>query len=214
MSADTAGLGLKEPEIIDWENFNPGGKYTPPPVPVDSEGKAIHFVAQLPADLGDRVGVNDNGYRTFEAGPLRLVKNGNGVDGTEIRFYTVSVQKFTNKDGQPINVNSAGKLLRAAGVTAKPQTTAQYEQAMKAARGRTIPIAIDWVAKDKDTGFEIKGYENFPLEYKTGPNGEKIPTGKRTPVVRATDTLPDGRQIPCEIMFANARVRYVADPRK
>lgn len=207
MSSDVAGLNLKEPDQMDWDNFNPGGKYQPPPDALDASGKAIIYNAQLPTTLGSKetLDATQDGYRSFRVGPLTLVKNGNGADGYQIRFYTVSVKKFNDREGNPINVSSAGKLIRAAGVNAKPQRNAEYEAAIKACAGRIVPIVIDWEARNKDTGEEVKGFENFPID---------PATGRRKAILKAGDKLSNGEVVKSEVLFANARVRYVMDPRR
>lgn len=206
--SDMSGLKLKEPDQVDWDKMAQGSKYTPPPPTITGTGDSIIYNAQLPTDLGDpkRFELNQNGFRRFQVGPLILQKNGGTVDGYQVRFYSVDTEMYTGKDGKPTGRNSAASLIRAAGVAAKPQKTIEYESAIKMASGRVIPIVLKWVAQHKDTGFEVIGEENFPLDE----------AGRRRAILKAGDVLPDGRTVPStvEVMFANARVRYVKDSRK
>lgn len=209
MSNDMSGMNLKEPEQMDWENFNPtSSKFQAPPPSIGADGKPIVYQVQLPNDMGSptRKGATQEGYRKFECGPLTVVKTGNGSDGYQIKYYTVSVTKFKDKKtGEPINVSSAGKLIRAAGIPAKPQTNAEYEAAMAKTAGRVVPVTIEWVAKGKDTGEEIIGEQNFPID----PT-----TGRRKAILKAGDVLPSGQTVKAEVIFANARVKYVQDGKK
>lgn len=198
-------IKLIDPEPMDWDKFNPSSKWTPPPPALGPDGKPIFYTVQLPTDLSkpERFGATDEGYRRYDVGPLKFVKNGGMIDGTEIRFYSVSVKKFRNrKTNEPMEVSSAGKLIRSAGIVAKPQRNEEYDQAIRQASGRVITITIDWKAKNKDTGETVEGYVNFPIDPKTG---------LRKAILEQGDVLPDGRQIVSERLFANAVVRNVID---
>lgn len=206
--SDSAQTNLREPDQMNWDKHNAGGKFQAPPDALDQSGKPIVYKAQLPTTLGSptSLGVTDEGYRSFEVGPLKLVQNGNGADGYEIRFYTVNVKKFVNRRTQePMEVSSASKVIKGAGITARPQKNAEYEAAMKQAAGRVIQITLDWRAKDQQTGEEVVGFENFPID---------PATNRRKAILKKGDVLPDGRVITSEVLFANARVRYVVDPNR
>lgn len=206
---DMSGTQLTEPNQIDWDNFNPqsGTKYQAPPDALDASGKSITYFAQLPSDLGDvkRLKATQEGLRNYDLGPLTLVKNNSAADGYSIRFYSASVKSFTSRTGEPLNVNAIGKVLKAAGVGMKPQKTVEYDAAVKLASGRVIPVTLDWEARNRDTGEEVKGFENFPVD---------ATTGKRKAILKAGDILPDGRVVQSDVLFANARVRYVQDPNR
>jgi len=207
--ADTNQMNLREPDQMDWDAHDKGNTYQPPPPALDADGNPIIYQAQLPTDMGasTRLGVNRNGFRQFACGPVRFVKNGPGVDGYEIRFFDVSVEKYKSKStGEPIELSGASKLLRGAGIKAKPQKNAEWEQAIKLTSGKTIPVVIDWYAKDRETGQVIRGYENFPLD----PDRP----GRRKAILKAGDVLPNGEKVTSEVMFANAVVRYVVDPNR
>jgi len=204
--SDSAQTNLREPDQMNWDKHNAGSKFQAPPDALGPDGKPLIYKAQLPTTLGTppTLGATDEGYRSFEVGPLKLVQNGNGADGYEIRFYTVNVKKFVNRRTQePMEVSSASKVIRAAGVTARPQKNAEYEAAMRQAAGRVIQITLDWRAKDQQTGEEVVGFENFPID---------PATNKRKAILKKGDVLPDGRIIASEVLFANARVKYVIDP--
>lgn len=204
---DTAGLGLKEPSQIDWDNYNPGGKYQAPPPAVGADGKNIVYTGQLPTTITQEQ--DRDGYRQYVLDPIKLVKNGNGADGVTIRFTRASVKPF-EKDGKVQNASPAGNVLRSAGVAAKPQKTAEYDAAMNAAKGRVVQFTIDWEARDKDTGETVRGYMNFPED----PDRP----GQRKAILHAGDEYKDKegvtQTVKAEVLFANARVRYFVDARK
>ena len=195
--ADTSQTNLREPDQVDWDNYAAGGKYTEPPPAKDAQGNNLTYTGQI-VDI--QLDANDEGYRTFILNPVKLVKNGPGVDGLELRYYA-SVRKFKGKDGNPVDASPAGNVMKAAGVVAKPQTNAQYDAVFKnQVKGRVIPFTIDWVAKNKDTGEEVVGFDNFPVD----PT-----TGKRKAILRAGDVLPNGDVVKSEVLFANARIKYI-----
>lgn len=197
-------IGLREPDQVDWDNYAAGGKYVAPPPAKDQNGNYITYTGQLPTTIGQDV--TDEGYRSFILDPIKLVKNPDpAVNGYEIRFTRASVKKFNGKDGKPVEASMAGNVLRSAGVVAKPQTNKDYEAAFNLVRGRVVPFTVEWRAANKDTGEEIVGFDNFPID----PT-----TGKRKAILRAGDTLPDGRVVKSEVLFANARVRYYQDPNR
>ena len=204
--AETAGL--REPDQMNWDKHNPGSTWQAPPVPVNASGEAIIYRATLPKSLGspDSLDVTDEGFRSFEAGPLKLTGNNNSADGYEIRFYTVNVKKFTNKKtGEPMEVSSASKLLRAAGIQDRPQKNVEYEAAMKKAAGRNIQLALDWRAKDKESGVVLaQTYAEFP--------DDPMNPGRKLAILKRGQKMPNGTVVTSEVAFANAQVRFVVDP--
>ncbi len=198
----TAATGqLREPEKIDWDNHNPQSSWTPPPPAKGADGQYIVYTAKLPRDLGraEKMGVTDEGYRSFEFGPIQLVLPGGKT--AEIRFLTQSVRKYKKKDGTELEVSGVSKILRGAGFAGKPQTNTEYEAAVRSIAGRNIQVTIEWKARNKDTGEEVKGYDSFPLD-------DERP-GQRKAILRKGDKLADGTIVTSEVLFANPVVRYV-----
>ena len=202
---DTAGLGLKEPSQIDWDNYNPGSKYQAPPAAKGGDGKNIIYTGQLPTAIVQEQ--DDQGYRRYLLDPIKLVKNGNGVDGYTLRFTRASVKPF-ERAGKVQNASSVGNVLRSAGVAAKPQKTAEYDAAMNAVKGRVVTFTIDWEARNKDTGEQVRGFDNFPDDLDR--------PGQKKAVLKAGDTYKtsegETKVVQSEVLFANARVRYFVDP--
>lgn len=208
---------LKEPAKINWDDYHTGSKYQPPPPALGPDGKPIQYFAQVKTKFEESkdFGVTDNGDRSYNLGPLTMVKNGGSVDGYQIKFAYVSTKQF-EKNGQPINANSVGNFLRSAGIQSKPQSNAEYDQAVRATAGRVVPITLDWEARNKDTGEEVKGFLAFPMD----PDRP----GQRKTILKAGDQYnildqkgqPTGQTgtVKSEVLFANARVKYFRDPMK
>jgi len=194
---------LQQPEKIDWNNHHAGSSYQRPPE-AQENGQDIVYKAVLPKDLASpaRLKVTNEGLRAFEFGPVQLQLGAGRV--AEIKYFTQSVKKFTNRTtGKVLEVNGVSKLLRAAGFAGKPNTNAEYEAAVKAIAGRPISLIIDWRAYNKDTSEEVRGYANFPDDPER--------PGKKMAVLKQGTLLPNGDTVKSEILFANAQVRYVQD---
>ena len=221
---NTAGIGLKEPSVMDWDNYNPGSKYQRPPEAKGVDGKALVYTGQLPQTIFDggntptEKDVDRDGFRSYLLDPIKLVKNGGTADGYVIRFTRASVKNF-ERNGVVQNASPVGNLLKSAGVTAKPQRTAEYDQAMLSTRGRVVTFTIEWQAKNKDTGEEIWGYDNFPNDperpgqKKAILRGEHVDEKTGEVIPPDTYTNKEGQVVPVksEVLFANARVRYFVD---
>jgi hypothetical protein len=212
---------IKEPEQMDWDNYNPGSNYQAPPPALDDNGDPIIYFATVPTEIPSTVNgkadTTKEGYAQWQLDPLVLVDSSlpaltPKIKGYKVRFASVNTKKFL-RDGKPTNASSIGNFLRSAKVSAKPQTNQQYEQAMTVAKGRTVSVVLDWTARNKDTNEEIRGYKNFPLlDPSLGPNGPRKAILKRGD----TYTAPDGSTmtVQSEVLFANARVRYYTDSNK
>lgn len=213
--ADIAQLGLKEPEQVDWDNYNPGSKYTAPPEPADPAGNLVTFQGQLPSTIVPEVS-EKSGYRTFLLDPIKIVKSGAGADGYEIRFARVSVEKFKSADGTKVyNASSAGNLIKSAGSAAKPQKTFEYDSVLKQLQGKVVSFTLDWEAKNKETGEQIRGYRAFPVDAVTGIRQAVLHAGDSYNVLDAKRNLTGQTAIvKSEVLFANGRVNRFVDPNK
>lgn len=222
---EVAGMNLREPEQLDWENYQSGGgKYQRPPAVLDAQGNPIVYFGQTPSNFNYEgfLGVTNEqdggpGYRTFLIDPIRIVNSGEGADGYELRFTRVSTKKFVNrKTGQPTDASSVGNYLRACGVLAKPQKNAEYEAAVRSTANRKIPLTIDWFAKSKDTGEVLRGYNAFPDDPERP--GQRLAILKQGEMYHVLDEKYQrtGQMLPVqsEVLFANAQVRYFRDQRK
>ena len=202
--SDMSGTKLQEPSQVDWDKVG-GSSYVPPPPAQDQTGKNIVYLGQLPTEIvgvptpGNPTGdTDDDGYRQYQLDPIKLVKNGAGVDGYTIRFTRVGLKPWKNGN------NGTALLLKGAGVSMKPQVTAEYDNAIRTIKGKIVPFTIDWEARNKETGETVRGFTNFP-EDPTRP-------GQRKSILKAGDTYTDGdgatQVVKSEVLFANARVRF------
>src|SRR4051812_7148641 len=91
---DTQQTNLKEPDQVDWDKVG-GSNYQAPPPAEDATGKAVVYFGQLPSTI-ETDAVNDDGYREYVLDPIKLTKNGNGVDGYVIRFSRVTLKPWKN----------------------------------------------------------------------------------------------------------------------
>lgn len=213
--SDTAQMNLREPEQVDWDNYNSGSKFAPPPPALDANGKPIVYYGVVGEAKEDEP---DRGFLSFLLDPIKIVRSGNGADGYSIRFTRASVRPFTKKDASgeevPVkgNPNKLANFLRAVGLQVKPQTNSDYRAAVKAASGRTFPFTIDWEAYNKDTGERVKGYLSFPEDPER--------PGQRKAILKAGDVVTERdnkgvitgtRTVQSEVLFANARLRYFQD---
>lgn len=194
---DSAQMSLKEPEQVNWDKVG-GSNYIAPPKAKDASGKYITYFGQLPSKI-ETTETDDAGYRQYLLDPIKLVKNGaNGGDGTTIRFARVGLKPWSNGN------NGTAILLKAAGVSQKPQKTAEYDQAIKTIGGKIVPFSIEWSARNKETGETVRGYSNFPDD-PTRP-------GEKKSILKAGDTFLDengvSQVVQSEVLFANAQLRF------
>ncbi len=203
MAQDIAGLNAREPEQMDWDKYNPGSNYKAPPPVQGPDGKAIRYFGEVAGDIS--VETDDNGFLRWLLDPIKIVRSGNGADGYLLRFTRISTKKF-EKNGKKVEASSVGNYLKACQIQQKPQKNADYHAAvMSTAKGKKIfPFTIEWEARNKETGEEVKGYTKFPLDPER--------PGQRKSILKRGDMLTDGTQVQSEVLFANARLRYFIDP--
>lgn len=201
-------LGIKEPDPVDWDNYNPGSTYKAPPPAKTIDGKPITYFGQAPKDFTFEA--TDDQLLQVVVDPIKIVKSTNGQDGYVIRFSRINARQFKGKDGKPINATSLGNYLRANGITAKPQRNVEYEAAIKQTAGRVFPMVLDWFGKDKVTGTVVRGYDNFPDDPER--------PGQKKAILKAGDKYRDQEGVEQvftgEVLFANAVVRYFPDPNR
>lgn len=187
--ADPTQLNLGTSDFLDWDNYDSGSAATKLPQAKDETGSSIVYYAQLPTEEGMEFGYTQNGDQKVTLDPVTITAP--IATGFQLRFQQASQKRFTDrKTGKTLNASQVGNLLRAAGVASvfKPQTDGEYQQALKAAAGKIVPVVIDWECYDKTTKQTVvAGYDNFE-----GPSGGK------NPVV----TTQDGRKL-----VARARIK-------
>ena len=209
---DISQLNLKEPDPVDWENYNPVSKFIPPPQAKGADGRFILYYGQAPTVFEE--GATDEGLLDMLIDPIKVVKSSNGADGYAVRFTHASVKQY-ERNGKLSNASKLGNYLKACGITAKPQRNAEYVAATKQTAGRVFPMNLDWQARNKDTGEVVQGYDNFPEDPKR--------PGQKKAILHAGDVVTDRdmkgvitgkRVIESEVLFANARLKYFVDPNR
>lgn len=204
---DIAGLNLNEPAQTNWDNYNPGSTYVAPPPALGPDGKPIVYVGQAPKEFVFESTGDDNLLQVL-LDPVTIVQG--DAKGYTLRFTRANVRKFKNKAGEEIEAHTLGNYLKACGSTAKPQRNAEYIAAVKQTAGRTFSFTVDWEARNKDTGEQIRGYKNFPDDPER--------PGQKKSILKPGDTYidQDGNQqtVKSDVLFANARVRYFRNPKK
>jgi hypothetical protein len=221
MSSDISQLNFTEPGQTDWDNYGKSGWQAPPPAK-GPDGKYITYTG-----VAKSIGVeeaypekDDTGqqYLTLQLNDLIIADSGK-YQGYELKFTKAGRKPYTvvlNGERVPKKGNPSrlGDYLRAAGLAAKPQTNAEYLAAGKQAAGRKFAFTIEWEAKNKDTGEQIKGYDAFPDDpdypgqkkaiLKEGDFYNEVENGKVIGVKKVQST----------VLFANARLRFFVDQGK
>lgn len=85
-------------------------------------------------------------------------------EGFTIRFTRVSAKTFTRGKGENGRTASQlGDYLKACGQTGKvPGDPQEQANAVEKTANSTYEVEIDWYARNSNTGFMVKGMENFP----------------------------------------------------
>lgn len=152
---DISDLGLVEPDQVEWDKYEEGGKPLPP------KGE---YTLKAPAAF------NKEDFTKGAAGQLIVKVDSEIVEGPyagfKLRYQTVSAKKYSNR-----NASQAGDYLRACGIVAQPKTNAEYAAAIQSTAGRVYRAQLDWSAYDSPTKYEVKGWENFPDNETGGKKG-------------------------------------------
>lgn len=182
MTADIAGMDLKELDVLDYDNYESGGKSF---IALPPEGR---YWGQAPEITDESFGVTKEGRLKVSVDPIVIVNSGTG-DGYAIRFTSLSSKKYANR-----NASQMLDFVRACGLDIRPNTNDELKAALKMCSGRTFQFALVWEAYNKDTQVETSGQENFP----TNPDG--------TRQTYLDETTSDGKKV-----YANGKVKYFID---
>lgn len=195
----------KQPEQVDWTNFNPASKFVAPPVPIGPDGQPVVFTGTVPKEVKEEE--DKEGYLQFVLDPIITTQ------GYEIRFTRAGVKLF-ERNGKKQNANKIGTMIKSAGMPAKPQTNDEYKAAVKAAAGRKIHFTADWNAYNKDTGESVDGYLSFPEDpERPGQRKAVLKAGDVYTVRdRKTGAVLETKTVKADVLFANLRLRNFIDP--
>lgn len=168
---------IRPPDPIDWINYDDGGTGRElPPCP-----KGANEYSFTPVKV--EVDRTKEGY-LMAVVDVRVNDPGKSWDGYVARFQRFSTKRWPGK-----NSSSAGDYLRGHGVRGPLTSDEQYESAFKATLNKPLRGGLDWEIYDSGSGFELKGYDNFPTDA----------SGKKLSVIEH-----NGRKL-----FANVKVKYV-----
>lgn len=206
MSNDMAQQSLREPEQCDWDSAYNSSKYGAPPPASGPDGKAIVYTGKL---IEAKEIENEDGYLNYQLD--FTLGEGRVRTWASTRPFTRVNRETGEREPMRGNPNKLGSFLRAAGVQAKPQSNNEYKASIRAVNGKLIPFTIDWVAKNKDTGEEIKGFLSFPLDPATGERKTILRAGDVYNEVDAQGNIIGTKTVQSEILFANSRFRYFQD---
>ena len=132
---------------------------------------------------------------------------GGKYNGEELRYQSVNITPYTGK-----NASSAGNLLRAAKITAKPITPGEWAAALYQLSGRTIQgVTLVWegydkLGRNKRTGRPGANYytEDFPIVSGARQGFIDVPvTSADGTAVLKTDGTPETRRV-----FANVNIDW------
>jgi hypothetical protein len=203
---DLSQTSLKEPVKLDWDTAFSGSKFSAPPPALGPDGKPITYNAKVTAITQTDA---DEGYLNF------MIDF--DINGARSRSW-VSTKPFTkmvNGERVPMkgNPNRLASYLRSCGLPAKPQSNTEYAAAVKMTLNKTIPVTIDWEARDKQTGEQIKGFLSFPDDLERP--GQKKAILKKGDLYTNRDkdgNILSEATVQAEVLFANARIKYFQDP--
>lgn len=172
--ADISQLdNLQTTEPVDASLYN--STRTAKPFP-----KAGRYTARTPDSFpAESFGRSGAGFLTVDVSPTLV---GGEFDGYKINFQRVSVKTWTNKAGKP--ESQFGRYLNAAGYTGEVPTDPQAQADLAETTANTlITVDVDWVAKNRGLGFELKGMANFPTR-EDGTHSRRVNVTKNGEIVK------------------------------
>lgn len=153
--ADISQLGnLQTTEPLDLAVYN-GTRQAKPFPP---KGR---YTARTPESFpAEAFGKSNTGFLTIDVSPTIV---GGEYDGFKLNFTKVSTKTWTNKDGKA--ESQFGRYLVACGITGDVPTSPQEQADLVERTANTlISIDVDWYARNRVAGFQVKGMENFPTK--------------------------------------------------
>jgi hypothetical protein len=170
---------IRPPDPVQWDKYSDGGSGKPLPP------KGEYTLIPTKVEIG----------RTKEGYLQATVDVTVQAPGTPFDGYLSRFNRFNTKNWPGKATSGAADYLAAHGITGQ-QTDQEYEQALVATLNRPFTGMLDWEIYDSATGYNLRGYDNFP----TNADGQKV-----SRVQHNGQTL-----------FANVRIKYAksAVPRK
>ena len=153
---DINSLNLREPDPIDYDNYDSGERKA---VVLPPKGVYTISVAAKP----EAAATKDN-YLMINFPSLMIQAPGTAYDLAEIRFTKKSVKKYANREGTPL-----GDFLLAFGLKGQ-RTNEDYVNAALATENRSFTSSVDWRGYCSGCSTEhAKKMEDFPI----GADGQR-----------------------------------------
>ncbi len=152
--ADLSQLGnLQSTDPLDLPLYQARGTSRPFPL-------ADRYTARTPESFPpESFGESKAGFLTVDVSPTIV---GGDYDGYKINYTRVSAKTWKNKEG--ITESQLGRYLKATGVDGVVGGTPQEQaDAAEASANKLVSIDADWIARHRESGFELKGMKNFPV---------------------------------------------------
>ena len=154
--ADVSQLNLAQPDSINWDEYQDGGKGFAPPPAGRYWGIAPESFTFKPTQERKLMAVID---------PITIAPGQEGA-GYQVRFSNASVKKFEKREGSML-----GDYLRSHGIVSQPRTNEEYAALVESTAGRQFEFMLNWEAYCKQCQTTAaKGFKNFPND----GNGGKV----------------------------------------
>jgi len=153
MSADVNDLTVREPDPLEWDQYDDPTVGQRIPLPV----KGVYTL--IPTEAPKPGMTKADHYLQFELGPLVVQDPGQVWDQHEIRYTRVNAKRWPNK-----NASGLADYLRSHGYAGRPASNGEYEQAVVAMVNHPCRGLIDWEARCKQCGWRLKGMDKFPKD--------------------------------------------------
>lgn len=168
--ADISHLGTLQPlEPIDLDLYPAAQQGTFP--------KKGRYTLRAPERIGDEAfSASQSNYLKAQIDPVIVGPSHNGY---VVRYVSLSAKPYKRtigRRGTPnekvITVSQLGDYLRACGIKGVlPTDPAALADLVERTAGATFLADLDWRARNKNTGREVRGMENFPSD----GNGGHLP---------------------------------------
>jgi hypothetical protein len=153
--ADLSSLtGLLDAEPIDLPQYKQSQEFRLP--------KKGRYIVRAPESFAPTTfGATKAGYLSAQVDPVIV---GPSNEGFTCRYTKVSAKSWTDQR-TGATTSQLGRYLKACGLNSTIGATAQEQaDAVEQTAGAMYQIVGDWKAYNKNTGFEVKGMENFPSD--------------------------------------------------
>lgn len=150
MSVNISALGNLAPaEPLDLDTYADvkGTRFQLP--------KKGRYVVRAPESFENAFGTTQAGHLKAQVDPTIV---GPTNEGFQIRYVNISAKPYPSG-----NASQFGDYLRACGRRGNLRDVQALADAVAETAGTIYQVDLDWKAYNKETGYEVKGMENFPI---------------------------------------------------